>query len=145
MKPPIVWRDGLRLLNVSYKPPTRFFQVLFTLWSCTMQSGEFTGKPPRSSASSPVNSAMRVRSLTLPAPGHTLIPNFACKGFTMGLVVVVNYYNLNSSILKNFIKFFGYAKSHGSDYCCGWWSCHLQEQWICKKGGLIFMRFSTKF
>ena len=93
----------------------------------------------------PVNSAMRVRSLTLPAPGHTLIPNFACKGFTMGLLVVVNYYNLNSSILKNFIKFFGYAKSHGSDYCCGRWSCHLHEQWICKKGALIFMRFSTKF
>ena len=27
MKPPIVWRDGLRLLNVSYKLPTRFFNA----------------------------------------------------------------------------------------------------------------------
>ena len=31
----------------------------------------------------PVNSAMRVRSLTLPTPGHTLIPNFAQTSVTV--------------------------------------------------------------
>ena len=97
MEPPTDWRDGLRLLNVSYKPPARFFQELFTLWPCTMQLREFTGKPPSPSGSSPVYSEMRVRSLTLPEPGNTLIPNFACKDFSIiGLLVVVNYYNQHS-------------------------------------------------
>ena len=36
------------------------------------------------------------------------------------------------------------AKSHGSDYWCGWWSYYLNDQRICKKEGMFFMRFSSK-
>ena len=77
IKPPIVFREGFRDWYVSYRPPGLFFQVLFTLWSRIMQSGEFTGNPPLSSSVLPVNSGISFLSPTRPAPGHTLIPNLA--------------------------------------------------------------------
>ena len=80
------------------RPPTplNLTRCQVTLGSCTMQSKEFTGKSPKSSGSSPVYSAMKVRSLTLPESGNSLIPNFACQDFTIGLLVVVNFYNQHS-------------------------------------------------
>ena len=48
----------------------------------TWQSGLFTGSPPSSSSSSPVNSTISVRSFTFPAPGQTSMPNFPHAAFT---------------------------------------------------------------
>ena len=48
----------------------------------TWQSGLFTGNPPSSSSSSPVNSTISVRSFTFPAPGQTSMPNFPHAAFT---------------------------------------------------------------
>ena len=100
------FREGFRFWNMSFKPPAKFFQLLLTLWSKTIQSGdELTGNPPSLSASSPVNSEIRPRTPRTPALGHTSIPNSVHSSprtivSTIGFTVIVNYACFDSCILK---------------------------------------------
>ena len=89
----------------------------------TWQPGLFTGNPPSSSSSSPVNSTISVRSFTFPAPGQTSMPNFPHAAFThsnrifskkkcgyiwVELFVIVSENYFPASCLKFGSKFFFY-------------------------------------
>ena len=56
--------EKVSLPNGVIKTPTRFFHVLFTLWSFVMQSGEFTGNPPNSDVSFPVGDRTQIFEFT---------------------------------------------------------------------------------
>ena len=91
------FREGFRFWNMSFKSPAKFFQLLLTLSSRTMQSGEFTENPPSLAASSPVNSEIRPRSPTTPAPGHTSIPTLAHSSHCQTVLTPTSWSSLPNS------------------------------------------------